>query len=290
MAGKGKNGKKAVAAGIGLLGLPLAGCVFLPVLVVVVVVGAAGNAFGWVFGGGAPQVSSQLLTQVAERSPSTTIHLWTPTPVPDDCFITPTPQSRTIFPTPVPGTPPVDGGSGTIPPITEWIPTRTPCPTPLYRAERPNPNWTPVPEGYGPRGNPFRARYVVTQAYGCTDFPEFKDQVCAAATGGRLPWFHRGVDLVSIGDKTVYATIEGEVIFAGWSNDGFGIRVYISNPPFLVIYPHLSTVLVGKGQRVVWGEAIGVEGSTGYSTGSHLHYEIHINGAWVDSTPYLNRS
>jgi hypothetical protein len=143
-----------------------------------------------------------------------------------------------------------------------------------------------------PHGSPFNTGvggYWVTQPFGCTDFPEFKDQGCATSTGGRAPWFHRGVDLVSKGDKMVKATIAGSVEYAGWGDDGFGNRVYIRNGPFLVIYPHLSRVLTGVGARVEWGQPIGVEGSTGYSTGDHLHYEIHVNNAWVDSTSYLNR-
>jgi murein DD-endopeptidase MepM/ murein hydrolase activator NlpD len=95
--------------------------------------------------------------------------------------------------------------------------------------------------------------------------------------------------MVSMGNKTVYSTIEGVVEYAGWGGDGFGIRVYVRNSPYLVIYPHLSRVLVAAGQRVEWGQPVGIEGSTGYSTGSHLHYEIHINGTWIDSTPFLYR-
>jgi hypothetical protein len=138
-----------------------------------------------------------------------------------------------------------------------------------------------------PHGSPFRSNYVVTQAYGCTDFPEFRDTACASATGGRAPFFHRGLDIVAMGDKTVYATISGECIYAGFNNDGFGIRVYLQNGPYLTIYPHLSRVLVRPGQPVEWGQPIGVEGSTGYSTGDHLHMEIHVSGSWVDPVPYL---
>ncbi len=283
------SSKGGIALG-GLVALPLIGCLALPVLMVVVVLGAAGNVLGWLFGGGAPEVSSADLTRIARYSPNSTIQLWTPTPVPDSCFITPTPVPITVVLPPA-TQPPADTPlpTNTAGYITNFLPTPTPCPTPAYRWDTPDPRNTPVPQGYGPRGSPFRAGYVFTQAYGCTDFPEFKDQVCATATGGRLPWFHRGVDLVSLGDKTVYSTIEGQVIFAGWGADGFGMRVYISNPPWLVIYPHLSRVLVTVGQTVPWGVPIGTEGSTGYSTGSHLHYEIHINGAWIDSTPFLIR-
>lgn len=253
--------------------LPPVGCIGVVLITVSVILAGAGSILGWLFGGGAPTGQGN-----AQNAPSGAIEFWTPTPIPPDCFVTPTAQAITVPPKTPGGTPGL-----------EYLPTPTPCPSPRDIWATPDPRWTPTPAGYGPRGSPFRAKYVFTQPYGCTDFPEFKNQDCAASTNGARPWFHRGVDMVSLGDKTVYATIEGQVEFAGFAGDGFGIRVYIRSGEFLVIYPHLSRALVGAGQSVVWGQAIGEEGSTGYSTGSHLHYEIHVNGAWVDSTPYLYR-
>lgn len=181
-------------------------------------------------------------------------------------------------------------GSGSNVPPTGAIAYASPTPYPTISGTvTAPPNWTPPPTGEGPHGSPYRAPYVFTQGYGCTDFPEFEDADCAAQSGGATPYFHRGVDIASMGDKTVYSTIAGQVSFAGWADDGFGIRAYVRAGEYLVIYPHLSMVRVEPGQFVSWGQPIGTEGSTGYSTGSHLHYEIHINGAWVDSTPYLAR-
>ncbi len=273
-------------------GTRVAGCSFIgcitPTLVimflVVTILAAAGDFLGWLFAGGAPdQAVASGARGIPDRSPATTIFLWTPTPIPDECFVKHTPESVIVTPTP--------GGSGSTPdvPITIWIPTPTPCPPPPNNFATPDPRWTPVPQGYGPHGSPFRAGYLVTQEYGCTDFPEFQDRECSQSSGGRRPWFHRGFDIVSRGDPTVYSTIDGRVEFAGWGNDGFGNRVYVRSGDFLVIYPHLSRVLTVVGQEVRWGQPVGVEGSTGYSTGSHLHYQIEINGHWVDPVPYLNR-
>lgn len=139
----------------------------------------------------------------------------------------------------------------------------------------------------GPHGSPYHAPYVVTQGYGCTETREFYDTSCASASGGAKPYFHRGVDLVSLGDKTIYATVAGTVDYAGSGEDGFGIRVYLRKGAYLVIYAHLSRLLVTTGQHVELGQALGLEGNTGYSTGSHLHYQIQLNGQWVDSSPYL---
>jgi murein DD-endopeptidase MepM/ murein hydrolase activator NlpD len=140
---------------------------------------------------------------------------------------------------------------------------------------------------YGPHGSPYHAPYVVTQEYGCTSFREFADADCAASSGGTKPYFHRGVDLVGLGDKTIYATLSGTVDYAGEGEDGFGMRVYLRKGPYLVIYAHLSRLLVTTGQMVQPGQPLGIEGSSGYSTGFHLHYEVHVGGQWVDSAPFL---
>lgn len=251
---------------------PVLGCLGVIIVTVIAVMAAAGSIVGWLFGGGQPTGEGSL------AAPGGEVRFWTPTPIPEGCFITPVPQKVTV----PPATP---GGT----PGETWIPTATPCPPPPNNWPTPAPNSTPPPPGTGPRGSPYRAQYVFTQPYGCTDFPEFYNQSCASATEGRRPWFHRGVDMATLGSPTIYSTIEGTVTYAGWGDDGFGNRVYLKSGEYLVIYPHLSRVLVGTGQVVGWGEPIGIEGTTGYSTGNHLHYEIHINGAWVDSTPFLYR-
>lgn len=279
-----KRVQRAVIAGIGGGSLPVIGSLVLIILVVVAILAAAGSILGWLWGGGAPSEQGN-----SQNAPAGEVRFWTPTLIPAPCFVTPTAQAIVNTPmpvnTPAPGeTPLPTNTSGQI-----FLPTPTACPTPLDRWPTPDPRYTPLPAGYGPHGSPFRAGYVVTQPFGCTDFPEFRDQSCAVATGGEAPWFHRGYDMVSLGDKTIYSTIEGTCAFAGFTNDGFGIRAYVVAGSFLVIYPHLSRVLVAAGQPVKWGQPLGTEGSTGYSTGSHLHYEIHVNGAWVNPVPYLNR-
>lgn len=274
---------QTLTAGL-VLGSSLAiACVAVTTLILVAVFLAAGSILGWLFGGGAPTGEGSV------TAPGSEIAFWTPTPIPNNCFVTPTPVAVTVIPQPLPTLDPNGTPAPTATAATVFLPTPTACPPPPNNWPTPDPRWTPSPPGYGPHGSPFRAEYVFTQAYGCTDFPEFRDQACNLASGGRTPWFHRGVDMVSLGNKTVYSTTEGQVEYAGWASDGFGIRVYVRAGEFLVIFPHLSQALVAAGQVVRWGQPVGIEGSTGYSTGSHLHYEIHINGAWVDSTPYLYR-
>lgn len=90
---------------------------------------------------------------------------------------------------------------------------------------------------------------------------------------------HDGLDLVGISDKTIYSTVSGTVERAGWENandkdQGFGLYVRIKkeNSADRYYFGHLSKVSVKVGQEVREGDALGIEGSTGKSTGSHCHY------------------
>ena len=94
------------------------------------------------------------------------------------------------------------------------------------------------------------------------------------------PGTHDGLDLVGIDSKEVHATISGTVHYAGWENpsvhtQGFGQYVCIRGTDGLFYYyGHLSELRVRTGQAVACTDVIGIEGSTGHSTGSHCHYEI----------------
>lgn len=94
-----------------------------------------------------------------------------------------------------------------------------------------------------------------------------------------VPGVHVGVDLGSQSSNTVVAADDGVVIYSGWANGGYGITILIDHGNgFQSIYAHLSTVTVGCGASVGQGTQIGVVGSTGNSTGPHLHFEIRYNG------------
>lgn len=91
---------------------------------------------------------------------------------------------------------------------------------------------------------------------------------------------HDGLDLVGLDSKEIHATATGKVVFAGWENpsnhgQGFGQFVCIKgNDGKYYYFGHLSQIKVSTGQAVKTTDVIGVEGSTGYSTGSHCHYCI----------------
>ena len=99
--------------------------------------------------------------------------------------------------------------------------------------------------------------------------------------------FHAGVDLAAPYGTPVYATSSGLIIVAG-SCGGYGQCVAIDHGGGVVtVYGHLSRVDVYAGRRIGSGQELGLVGSTGVSTGPHLHYEIRINGSPVNPRPYL---
>jgi murein DD-endopeptidase MepM/ murein hydrolase activator NlpD len=100
--------------------------------------------------------------------------------------------------------------------------------------------------------------------------------------------FHTGIDLVEPFGSPVHAADDGMVALVGTSSQGYGRYVVIAHSGGLdTLYGHLSTALVKVGQLVVQGQTIGLEGSTGNSTGPHLHFELRIKQQPIDPTPYL---
>jgi murein DD-endopeptidase MepM/ murein hydrolase activator NlpD len=112
----------------------------------------------------------------------------------------------------------------------------------------------------------------------------------AAGFGWRTnPWpeFHKGVDLEADFGTVVHATAAGIVASSGWDS-GYGIKVDIDHGNgYHTWYAHLSRSAVIPGQHVTKGEPIAFSGSTGESTGPHLHYQVMYLGQAVDPQPYL---
>ncbi len=98
---------------------------------------------------------------------------------------------------------------------------------------------------------------------------------------------HNGIDLDGDTGDRVRAARSGEVILAG-ERGGFGNTIVIYHGlGYSTLYGHLSRIEVSEGQNVQSGDRIGAIGSTGWSTGPHLHFELRIDGKAVDPTPYL---
>src|SRR4029077_4186537 len=92
---------------------------------------------------------------------------------------------------------------------------------------------------------------------------------------GGSPHFHPGIDLVEPFGSPVYAADDGVVALVGSSSSGYGNFVVIAHSGGLdTLYGHLSTAVVKLGDRVAQGQPVGMEGSTGNSTGAHLHFEL----------------
>lgn len=98
---------------------------------------------------------------------------------------------------------------------------------------------------------------------------------------------HSGLDLCAPTGTPIYAAAAGRVLQSGWYS-GYGNAVLVDHGNGLVtLYGHCSSLAVGAGTFVRKGQTIAYVGSTGVSTGPHLHYEVQVNGTPVDPTPYL---
>lgn len=99
--------------------------------------------------------------------------------------------------------------------------------------------------------------------------------------------FHNGIDIGAEPATPCRIAAAGTVVFAGWRN-GYGKTVIVDHGDGVhTLYAHLSRLGVSRGQRVEQGAVLGATGTTGHTSGPHLHYEILVNGRSVDPAPYL---
>ena len=100
--------------------------------------------------------------------------------------------------------------------------------------------------------------------------------------------FHRGQDLVAQCGTSVLAAAAGTVTFAGWHPYGGGNRVVVDQGTGLkTTYNNLTSFKVTQGQKVSRGDIVAFSGTTGASTGCHLHFEVEVNGQVVDPNGWL---
>lgn len=117
---------------------------------------------------------------------------------------------------------------------------------------------------------------TITSAYGMRYHPILKTRK-----------LHTGVDIGAPSGAKIVAADSGRVIFVGWSG-GYGQTIIIDHGAGMsTLYAHQSKFAVSSGQNVVKGEVIGYVGSTGWSTGPHLHFEVRINGNPTDPMAYI---
>jgi murein DD-endopeptidase MepM/ murein hydrolase activator NlpD len=151
--------------------------------------------------------------------------------------------------------------------VAEPEPEPDPVPAAVYVPPAPEPEYVPPPAApsYG----------YVWPFYG--------------AISTYFGWGHAGIDIDGFGNygATIVSAASGTVVLTSWDSWGYGYHVIIQHDDgSRTLYAHLSDIWVAQGQYVGQGEAIGALGSTGYSTGPHLHFELHIGGA-VDPLAYL---
>ncbi len=129
-----------------------------------------------------------------------------------------------------------------------------------------------------PSRNPLSAARL-TSSYGMRDHP---------VLGRRKQ--HNGIDLAAPTGTPVYATADG-IINRAERSGSYGLVIYIDHGSDLETrYAHLSQLSVGGGERVRKGDLVGYVGSTGRSTGPHLHYEVRVAGIAVDPVPYMQET
>lgn len=103
--------------------------------------------------------------------------------------------------------------------------------------------------------------------------------VLTSGFGPRWGRMHRGIDIAAPVGTPIHAAAAGKVITAGWNSGGYGYLVEIEHEDGSVtLYAHNNRILVQAGQEVAQGQQISEMGSTGYSTGPHLHFEVHPSG------------
>lgn len=128
-----------------------------------------------------------------------------------------------------------------------------------------------------PSGIPLTANTEITSRFGYRGNP----------FGGFSSEFHNGLDLAAGMGTPVYSTAPGWIEETGW-NRIFGLMILIDhNNGYRTLYGHLSELNVEVGQEIAYGGFIGRVGSTGRSTGPHLHYSVFRYGVAVDPVPYL---
>ena len=125
------------------------------------------------------------------------------------------------------------------------------------------------------------AKFQITQRYGPTDF-------VLEPPLGPYAHFHTGVDIAAPLGTPVMAAADGVVVAAAHTTVGFGNYVVIAHGGgIMTLYGHLLETDVVVGAKVLRGQLIGLEGSSGYSTGPHVHFELRLNDQVVDPMQYL---
>ncbi len=140
-----------------------------------------------------------------------------------------------------------------------------------------------VPDGVMPKEQPqVRIRQITPNAGTVVASGNFVWPTAGTITQ-RFVWYHKGVDIANSGGPDILAADSGTVITSGWSTVGYGNYVVIDHGNGdRTLYGHMQTLYVAVGQTVNRGDRIGKMGSTGRSTGTHLHFEVISRGVYLN--------
>ena len=112
--------------------------------------------------------------------------------------------------------------------------------------------------------------------------------VVRSLSGYGYSGIHQAIDIGGATGNAIFAADSGVVVYSGWSDYGYGYLIVVDHGNgFQTAYAHLSTVAVSCGQSVFQGGYIGAMGSTGNSSGPHLHFELIYNGTKPNPLNYL---
>jgi murein DD-endopeptidase MepM/ murein hydrolase activator NlpD len=132
-----------------------------------------------------------------------------------------------------------------------------------------------------------RSPAVVPPVAPAPQFARPSDGALTSVYGRRWGRLHAGIDLAAGSGSAIRSVAAGAVSAAG-TESGYGRTVRIVHPDgTMTVYAHMSELLVSTGQQVEAGTQIGREGSTGRSTGPHLHFEVRVDGTPVDPLAWL---
>jgi murein DD-endopeptidase MepM/ murein hydrolase activator NlpD len=116
----------------------------------------------------------------------------------------------------------------------------------------------------------------ITSSYGVRFHPILRGNI-----------FHHGIDFKGFPNAPVHATADAKVKFAGWSNSFGNVIILDHGNDIITIYAHLSALRVRNGQVIKKNDIIGLQGSTGRSSGEHLHYEVRYKGKSINPVKFL---
>jgi len=146
----------------------------------------------------------------------------------------------------------------------------------------------PVTAVARPAGPVMRALAFAEPIPGFTINSRFGMRRLGGEPGARL---HKGVDIAAPQGTSVFAAAEGQVLRIGHDPAGYGNFIEVGHPNGMTtLYGHLSRIDVASGDAVVPGARIGLVGSTGYSTGPHLHFEVRRDGVQINPARVMGRT